>query len=185
MPFKPYLHELHSQNPISMFTIRKASLADCGLIRALASRIWAPTYGSILSEEQLDYMFEMMYAEESLARQMTEEGHQYFIISDEAGPAGYLSIEPKADDVYNFQKIYSLPEKHGRGIGRFIIEQGVAYLKTIHPGPFTVELYVNRHNPAVGFYKHMGLKEVATRDHAIGQGYFMNDYVMAMEVENG
>lgn len=167
-----------------MFTIRKASLADCGLIRSLASRIWGNTYGSILSKEQLDYMFEMMYAEGSLQKQMTRQHHQYFIISDEEVPAGYLSIEPKENNVYNFQKIYTLPEKHGTGIGRFLIEQGVAYLKSIHPGPFTVELYVNRHNPAVGFYKHMGLKEVATRDHAIGNGYFMNDYVMAMEVEN-
>lgn len=129
-------------------------------------------------------MFEMMYAEGSLQKQMTRQHHQYFIISDEEVPAGYLSIEPKENNVYNFQKIYTLPEKHGTGIGRFLIEQGVAYLKSIHPGPFTVELYVNRHNPAVGFYKHMGLKEVATRDHAIGNGYFMNDYVMAMEVEN-
>lgn len=167
-----------------MFTIRKATTADCGLIRALASRIWGNTYASILSKEQLDYMFEMMYAEESLLRQMNEQHHQYFIVSDETGPAGYLSIEPKANQVYNFQKIYSLPEKHGRGIGRFMIEQGVAYLKSIHPGPFTVELYVNRYNKAVGFYKHMGLKEVATRDHAIGNGYFMNDYIMQMEVNN-
>ncbi len=167
-----------------MFTIRKATTADCGLIRRLASRIWGNTYASILSEEQLDYMFEMMYAEESLLRQMEQQHHQFFIISDEAGPAGYLSIEPKENNVYNFQKIYSLPEKHGSGIGRFMIEQGVAYLKSIHLGPFTVELYVNRHNKAVGFYHHMGLKEVATRDHAIGNGYFMNDYIMQMEVNH-
>lgn len=48
-----------------MFSIEKATLADCPLIQTLASNIWEPTYGSILSREQLDYMFEMMYSNES------------------------------------------------------------------------------------------------------------------------
>ena len=58
------------------------------------------------------------------------------------------------------------------------------YLKEVHTGPFTIELYVNRYNPAIGFYRHMGLREIGTRDHHIGNGYFMNDYIMSMEVEN-
>ena len=47
-------------------------------------------------------------------------------------PAGYLSIEKTGENTYNFQKIYSLPEMHGTGIGRFIIEQGINYLKEVH-----------------------------------------------------
>lgn len=167
-----------------MFSIRKADTSDCALIRDLASRIWEPTYASILTKEQIEYMFEMMYAPASLLKQMNELGHRFFIISVDGVPAGYLSIEQKEDDLFNFQKIYSLPELHGCGIGRYMIEQGIAYLKKIHPGPFTIELYVNRYNKAVGFYRHLGLQEVDTRDHAIGNGYYMNDYVMAMKVEN-
>ena len=167
-----------------MLSIRKATTDDCLLIRNLASQIWEPTYGSILSREQLDYMFEMMYAPESILNQMNELHHEFFIIYKDGEPSGYLSIETVEKDLYEFQKIYSLPSLHGSGIGRFIIEQGVAYLKTIHPGPFTVELNVNRENPAVGFYKHMGFHEHATRDFHIGNGYYMNDYIMRMEVTN-
>lgn len=168
----------------NMFEIRKATIDDRFLINDLASRTWSDTYGKILTKEQIEYMFEMMYAPENIIRQMTELHHQYFIISEGGIPKGYLSIEKTGDNTYNFQKIYSLPEAHGSGIGRFIIEQGIEYLKGIHPGSFTVELFVNRQNPAVGFYKHMGLKEVGTRDYPIGNGYFMNDYIMAIEVEN-
>lgn len=114
---------------------------------------------------------------------MNELHHRFFIIYADGVPSGYLSIETVEKDVYEFQKIYSLPSLHGSGIGRFIIEQGIAYLKTIHPGPFTIELNVNRHNPAVGFYKHMGFHEYATRDFHIGSGYYMNDYIMRMEVK--
>ena len=167
-----------------MYTIEQANLEDRDTIREIASRTWEPTYRNILSKAQIDYMFEMMYAPENIIKQMTELHHQYFIISEGGIPKGYLSIEKTGDNTYNFQKIYSLPEAHGSGIGRFIIEQGIEYLKKIPPRSFTVELFVNRQNPAVGFYKHMGLKEVGTRDYPIGNGYFMNDYIMAIEVEN-
>ena len=142
-----------------MFTIRKATIDDRSLIHDLASRIWENTYGKILSKEQLDYMFDMMYAPDNILKQMEELHHQYFIIL--------------ADD---------MPEMHGTGIGRFIIEQGINYLKEVHTGPFTIELYVNRYNPAIGFYRHMGLREIGTRDHHIGNGYFMNDYIMGLEI---
>ena len=122
-----------------MFTIRKATIDDRSLIHDLASRIWENTYGKILSKEQLDYMFDMMYAPDNILKQMEELHHQYFIILADDMPAGYLSIEKTGENTYNFQKIYSLPEMHGTGIGRFIIEQGINYLKEVHTGPFTIE----------------------------------------------
>lgn len=167
-----------------MFSIRKANTDDCQLINTLASKIWGPTYSSILSLEQLDYMFNMMYAPENLRKQMEELHHQFFIVYANGEPSGYLSIETVEKDLFEFQKIYSLPSMHGSGIGRFIIEQGIDYLKKIHPGSFTIELNVNRHNPAFGFYKHMGFHEYTTRDFHIGNGYYMNDYIMRMEIEN-
>lgn len=167
-----------------MFSIRKATTNDSQLINSLASQIWGPTYGAILSPTQLDYMFDLMYAPENILKQMNELHHEYFIIYADGVPSGYLSIEKVEDDLYHFQKIYSLPTLHGSGIGRFIIEQGVKYLKDIHPGPFIVELYVNRENPAVGFYKHIGFYQHDTRDEHIGDGFYMNDYIMRLDVPN-
>jgi ribosomal protein S18 acetylase RimI-like enzyme len=164
-------------------SFRKAETRDCALIRDIASQIWAPTYQSILSEEQLHYMFEMMYAVDHIGQQMTALGHQYFIVYADDRPVGYLSIETAPDDVYIFQKIYTLPECQGKGVGRYLFEQGLAFLKTIHPSPFTIELYVNRSNPAVGFYEHLGMHKTGTRDFDIGHGYFMNDYIMALDIQ--
>jgi ribosomal protein S18 acetylase RimI-like enzyme len=166
-----------------MFSIKKAGNKDAQLIHDLASRVWGPTYGAILSPEQLNYMFDLMYAPESIVNQMTELGHQYFIVYDDETPSGYISIEKKEEDTYIFQKIYALPEKQGTGMGRFMFEEGVRYLKGIHAGPFKVMLYVNRENPAIGFYEHIGFRQIDTRDHHIGNGYYMNDYIMCMEVD--
>lgn len=87
-----------------MFTIRKATIDDRSLIHDLASRIWENTYGKILSKEQLDYMFDMMYAPDNILKQMEELHHQYFIILADDMPAGYLSIEKTGENTYNFQK---------------------------------------------------------------------------------
>lgn len=87
-----------------MFTIRKATIDDRSLIHDLASRIWENTYGKILSKEQLDYMFDMMYAPDNILKQMEELHHQYFIILVDDMPAGYLSIEKTGENTYNFQR---------------------------------------------------------------------------------
>lgn len=161
-----------------MLSIKQATIADCSLINRLASCIWEPTYGHILSPEQLNFMFEMMYEPENIRRQMEEEGHTYFILSSDEEPCGYISIEQPEADLFIFQKIYLLPSMQGKGAGRFMVEQGFDYVKRVHPAPCRVMLYVNRENKALEFYKRMGFHTVATRDYPIGKGYFMNDYIM-------
>ena len=41
-----------------MFTIRKATVADCELIHTMAKEVFPATYKDILSPEQLDYMMD-------------------------------------------------------------------------------------------------------------------------------
>ena len=166
-----------------MFKFKKALLADNVLIQQLASRIWEPTYGDILPPDQLEYMFHMMYDLPNIEKQQTEEGHVYFLIYKDNVPCAFLSIETMESNHFHFQKVYALPSVHGTGVGRYIIEQGIAYLKSIHPTPFIIELNVNRANPAIAFYEHMGFTKVRERDFHIGSGYYMNDYVMQLKVE--
>ena len=45
-----------------------------------------------------------------------------------------------------------------------------------------MELNVNRSNRAKGFYERMGMRVVREGDFPIGGGFFMNDYIMGMEV---
>ena len=45
-----------------------------------------------------------------------------------------------------------------------------------------LELNVNRHNKAINFYKKLGFIITMEEDIDIGNGYYMNDYVMNLEV---
>jgi GNAT superfamily N-acetyltransferase len=73
-----------------------------------------------------------------------------------------------------------LPEHHGEGLGKFLINEVVN--KVREAGGKTLELNVNRANDAKVFYERMGFTIKKTVDIAIGNGFFMNDYVMEMVI---
>lgn len=165
-----------------MITFRQAAPVDRPLIRTLADEAFRATYREILSPEQMAYMMEWMYSPESLTRQM-EEGQVYYIAYCGEEPCGYLSVERQGEALFHLQKIYVLPRFQGSGAGRALFEKAVAHIRSVHPGPCTMELNVNRGNRAVRFYEHLGMRCVREGDFPIGNGYYMNDYIMALEIE--
>lgn len=63
-----------------------------------------------------------------------------------------------------------------------MIEKAFDEAKRLFPdGHGRVELNVNRKNPALSFYRHMGMTIASSGDFDIGNGYFMNDYIMAID----
>ncbi|MCL1942588.1 MAG: GNAT family N-acetyltransferase [Candidatus Azobacteroides sp.] len=165
-----------------MYTVRKAEKQDCGLIHDLAGQVWEPTYGNILSKEQVDYMFDRMYSVPSLENQM-DNGHTYYILYHDEKPAGYLSIERERKDLFHLQKIYILPDQQRNGGGKLLIEKAEQHVTEHAETPVcTIELNVNRNNKAVGFYKKRGFVIDREGDFDIGNGFYMNDYVMKKTV---
>jgi ribosomal protein S18 acetylase RimI-like enzyme len=161
-----------------MITFHQGNIKDIPLIRELTFKIWPVTYSPILSREQIDYMLEMMYNPASLEQQMLEQGHRFVIAYESSQPAGFASFSRKDTDnaAYKLHKIYVLPGLQGKGVGKKLIDH---IIQSILPaGAKTLELNVNRHNTAKTFYEKQGFKIVRTEDISIGNGYFMNDYVM-------
>lgn len=165
-----------------MFTTRKATTADCKLIHGLALQTFPATYKEILTPEQIDYMMEWMYSPDNLRKQMEEEGHVYLLAYNGDEAVGYVSVQPEGEDLFHLQKIYVLPSAQGTHCGSFLFREAIKYIKTVHPAPCTMELNVNRYNKALHFYEHMGMKKVREGDFPIGNGYYMNDYIMGMEL---
>lgn len=177
-----YLCKANSFKLLEMLQLRKATTADIPLIRELAAVAFPATYRAILQPEQIDYMMEWMYSAESLKRQMTAEGHVFFLACREERPVGYVSVQREGERDFHLQKIYVLPADQGRHCGTFLFRAAVDYVRGVHPGPCTLRLNVNRQNRAQDFYLHMGMHVEAEGDFPIGNGYYMNDYVMAMEL---
>ena len=165
-----------------MSTIRKATTEDCALIRKLAWQVFPETYKDILAPAQIDYMMEWMYSEENIRKQMEEEGHVYLLAYEECEAAGYVSVQPEGEGLFHLQKIYVLPYYQGAHCGSFLFREAIKYIKAVHPAPCTMELNVNRHNKALHFYEHMGMRKVREGDFPIGNGYYMNDYIMGVDI---
>ena len=165
-----------------MFTIKKATIEDIPIIQTLASIVFPDTYKEILSPKQLDYMMNWMYSTESLHQQMINDGHIYYLAYQEDTPAGYLSIQPEREHVFHLQKIYVLPSFQGMKLGKLLFEQAIRTIKELHPEPCQMRLNVNRHNKALTFYQKMGMTKVDEGDFPIGNGYFMNDYIMGVDI---
>ena len=166
-----------------MYQIRKATTKDIEVIRAMATVVFPHTYCEILSAEQIDYMMEWMYSAESLHRQMTEEGHIYYLAYQGDRPAGYLSVQPEGEHTYHLQKLYVMPDFQGKQLGRVLFGRAIEVIRELHPGPCEMRLNVNRHNRALEFYKKMGMTKVDEGDFAIGNGYYMNDYIMGLRID--
>ena len=165
-----------------MFSIRKATTNDIPLIHEMAWVVFPHTYKEILTPEQIDYMMEWMYSEDSLHKQMEKDGHIYYLAFKEDEPAGYLSIQPEGEHVFHLQKIYVLPSFQGMKLGKQLFEQAIKAIKEFHPAPCQMRLNVNRQNKALAFYERMGMVKVDEGDFPIGNGYYMNDFIMGMDM---
>lgn len=158
-----------------MLQIRNATINDIEVIRSLSFRIWPQTYSDILSQEQIDYMLELMYSKEALETQM-REGHSFYLLYSDQEPVGFASVNELSAGVFKLQKIYVLPQEQGKGSGKFLLQAIVDKLKKVNAK--VLQLNVNRNNRAQSFYKKLGFSIVKSEDIEIGKGFFMNDYVM-------
>lgn len=165
-----------------MLNIQKASTDDIPLINEMARVVFPATYREILSQEQLDFMMDWMYSPANLHKQMEEEGHTYYIAYKDGEAAGYVSIQPESEHVFHLQKIYVLPHFQGCHLGKALFEQAIKAIKEMHPAPCEMRLNVNRYNKALQFYQHLGMEKIAEGDFHIGNGYYMNDYIMGLKI---
>jgi GNAT superfamily N-acetyltransferase len=169
--------------PATAPRIEPATLKDIPTIIKLAEATWEPTYRFIISREQIEYMYRVIYTPASLKRQMSEQQHTFLLAYVDGEPAGYASFGPLPQEdgstAYKLHKIYVLPSQQGQGLGVHLIEAVEAAARQAG-GPF-LELNVNRYNPAINFYERRGFQRHREEDIAIGP-YFMNDYVMRKEL---
>jgi len=155
-----------------------------GIIWEIAVATWAETYKDILEPEQIEYMLQMMYSPDALDEQMNELGHHFFLIkkAESENWQGFVSFEHnyKGTDTTKIHKLYVLPECHGTGMGRILVDKVADQART--KGNTAISLNMNRNNKTLGFYKHIGFEIIAEEDIDIGNGYLMEDYIFEKKV---
>jgi len=159
-------------------SIYQAQRNDIETIKSIADQVWVQHYATIISQEQIDYMYPLIYSEESLAKQM-QDAHQFFICNSENQNLGFISIK-KEKEVIKIPKLYVSKVAHGKGIGRTLIEYIANLAKK--EGFTALELNVNRFNlNAIAFYKKMGFYIKEEVDIPFNK-FVLEDYVMRYQL---
>ncbi len=166
------------------WSIRPAEESDIPLIREMATESFVQTYKDIVSPEQMEYMMDMMYSLPNLAQQFAE-GHIFYLMYDNLAQAvGYGSIEPHGDMTYHLQKLYLMPNVHGKGYGAILFGHLLCEIKRLCGGePCRVELNVHRENIATGFYYRQGMKIARQGEYLIEDTNFIRpDLILFKEL---
>lgn len=166
-----------------MIPVSKIGTESIPVIQELAKKTWEIAYAKIISLDQMKYMLDLFYSEAALNKQM-QDGHQFIMAKDHNKPVGFASYSvksPEENDTFRLQKIYVDPEQQGKGIGKLLIGFIINDISTYNA--VNLELNVNRRNKALEFYKKIGFRVIKEEDVNIGNGYFMNDYVLSMPLE--
>ncbi len=105
-----------------------------------------------------------------------QDGCSFIIVYDNEEPVGFASYQLTSEEVAKLHKIYVLPSQQGKGTGNFLLNSIIEQVKKL--GAVSLQLQVNRNNTAKAFYEKKGFVVIEEADFDIGNGYYMNDYVM-------
>ena len=169
-----------------MQKIRIAFVNDISKIVEVAEATWFTTYKTIISQEQIDFMYERMYSKEAILQQM-QDGITFLICLEEDKILGFVSyliredLNPKGNQIVIYiPKLYVKPETQRKGIGKILLHK-VEKIAQKNKVDF-LELNVNRKNNAMYFYKKMGFELLEKVDIAYGK-FLLNDYVLRKKIE--
>ncbi|MEN9988060.1 MAG: hypothetical protein RLZZ585_1099 [Bacteroidota bacterium] len=159
--------------------IRLATALELPILESLAHEIWPHTYADIITKEQMDFMLNWMYSTETLVAQQ-QSGHEFYLISKDNTDVGFIALEQAGQEL-KVNKVYVLPEVQGCGAGKQLMDKAIERAKTKHCT--NIFLQVNRANKAKFFYDKLGFTIRREEKFDIGHGFFMDDYIMELKVE--
>lgn len=161
---------------MSNIVIKEAKRNDIPTLAQVASEIWHEYYTPIIGLQQVEYMVDKFQSVKGITQQI-DNGYEYYFAIYNGEIAGYFGVQPQADSLF-LSKLYIKKDFRGKGISTQIL----AYIKDIalKYGKSKITLTINRHNySTIDIYKHFGFKIEKEEKADIGNGFYMDDYIMA------
>ena len=160
-----------------MFEIRRARMCDLSCIKELAAPTVPQAYEGLLTTEQIDYLEDLSYSQNSMAASL-DSGTVYFIAAENGEDCGFASVCQEGPDLFHMPKIYVLKAHQRHGIGTALVSEIEKHIKQVHPEPCTLEIYVNSRNAAADFYHQRGFAKVRERNIAFDNGFVLIQEVL-------
>lgn len=157
--------------------------ADIDELIALARAIWHAHYPGMITVEQIEYMLAQRYSPELVRTQLATPGVWWDKLTVDGRMVGFSCCElTDHPGEMKLDKLYVDHRLHGNGYGSRLLRNLDARAQAA--GCTRVYLQVNKNNRgAVAAYERNGfsIEQAATFD--IGNGFIMDDYIMAKRIE--
>lgn len=147
----------------------------------MATKIWNASYVDMISRDQSEYMLEKYLSPGSIMEQIAE-GTIYALITEGGDDAGFVAYRIDGEKLF-LSKFYIDKEYRHTGLATYSLRHITKIAEKLKLRQ--IYLTVNRKNvEAISAYEHWGFVSVDDVDTYIGNGFFMNDHIMELDLED-
>jgi GNAT superfamily N-acetyltransferase len=164
------------------FRISPVGDADIAPVCSLAREIWLQHYPGIITVKQIEYMLAERYSPDAIRTQL-HAGEAWWDKLEVRGKlCGFASYERGTEaSAMKLDKLYVHQLARGKGYGAALIDHVAKAAR--RQGMNTLYLQVNKTNHgSVAAYLRLGFVVAKAVKVDIGNGFFMDDYVMEKDL---
>lgn len=144
-------------------------------LSAFATKIVKQHFDPIIGATQNDYMISKFQSVSAITEQIAMGYRYYFVVQNQEN-VGFMAFCPKNGKMY-LSKFYVDSGYRGKGISSKMFQ--FVKQETIKEKLPAIFLNVNKSNTEViHIYEHLGFCNVREEQNDIGNGYFMDDFVL-------
>jgi len=134
---------------VTEFVIRVATPADIPAVHRLLVETWHDTYDASMGRAKVDAITTAWHAPQVLEQQLERQDWSFLVATEGSAIVGHAFGGLRAPTRLHIARLYILPARQRRGIGRHLI----ADLATRHSSARSIELEVEAENlKGLGFY---------------------------------
>ena len=144
----------------------------------LAEEIWREHYTPIIGAAQVDYMIAKYQSHDAIRTQIDQNELIYYLLYVGRQPAGYFAIQVRTDEIF-LSKLYVSRKYRNQGLA----SKAVGFVKGVAADNCVrrISLTINKNNKAsLAAYEKLGFKNEKAVVTDIGNGFVMDDYILAL-----
>jgi len=148
-------------------------------ISILAEEIWHQHFTPIIGKEQVIYMVDKFQSFPAIKTQI-ENGYEYFQIYNGDTFAGYTGVHEENGSLF-LSKLYLHESQRGQHLSTKALQFLITLCKERNLDK--IWLTCNRNNShTLAVYAHLGFETVREEKADIGNGFYMDDYILEYKI---
>jgi len=167
--------------------VRIAKDRDLSTLQSVAKSTFIATYGTYNTPENMRVYLETHFSEKAIIAQLNDPEVQFFLVEQNDTTIGYIKVnkgsaqtEPDYPNTLEIERIYVIPESHGKGHGKLLLQKAIEVAKADHLD--NVWLGVWDQNPkAIAFYERNGFSTFGVHEFLLGNDP-QRDYMMKFDL---